>query len=199
MNTLGSSSISAGAQYVTLDNKIKCLNLAVFFTNPTNKTGTGMAYTWGLLIANHLDQSLQLTNLSRSQVQFITLVFGAAQLCCAFYQLWQAARFGAEKPISWAKPAHFDFYAINFTVWSHTLSTIGDALKNVCTKTDSWGPGNTSYSFQFLYLCNNKILYANSAIEDRRESPIGWNCKHLNWIWQSFLAIWKKCALSRQH
>jgi len=31
-------SISTSAQYVTLDNKIKCLSLAVFFGNPTNKT-----------------------------------------------------------------------------------------------------------------------------------------------------------------
>jgi hypothetical protein len=37
--------------------------------------------------------------------------------------------FGAEKPISSAKPAHFDFFAINFTVWSHILSTVGDALR----------------------------------------------------------------------
>jgi hypothetical protein len=36
--------------------------------------------------------------------------------------------FGAEKPISWAKPAHFDFSTINFTIWSHMLSTGGDAL-----------------------------------------------------------------------
>jgi hypothetical protein len=32
-------SISTGAQYVALDNKIKCLSLAVFLLgNPTNKT-----------------------------------------------------------------------------------------------------------------------------------------------------------------
>jgi len=37
--------------------------------------------------------------------------------------------FGAKKPISWGKPAHFDFFAINFTDWSHILSTGGDALK----------------------------------------------------------------------
>jgi hypothetical protein len=36
--------------------------------------------------------------------------------------------FGAVKPISWAKLAHFDFFAINFTVSSHILSTGGDAL-----------------------------------------------------------------------
>ncbi len=33
-----------------------------FFDNPTNKTVTGTAYMWGLLIANHLDQSLWSTN-----------------------------------------------------------------------------------------------------------------------------------------
>jgi hypothetical protein len=36
--------------------------------------------------------------------------------------------FGAEKPISWAKLAHFDFFAINFIVWTHILSIIRDAL-----------------------------------------------------------------------
>jgi hypothetical protein len=34
--------------------------------------------------------------LSRGQVQFITLFFGGAQMCCAFYQPLQAAQ---EKPI----------------------------------------------------------------------------------------------------
>jgi hypothetical protein len=37
--------------------------------------------------------------------------------------------FGAEKPISWAKPAHYDFFTINFTVWSQILSTSGNALR----------------------------------------------------------------------
>jgi hypothetical protein len=37
-----------GAQYVILDNKIKFVSLDVFFFgNPTNKTVTGTAYTWG--------------------------------------------------------------------------------------------------------------------------------------------------------
>jgi hypothetical protein len=42
------ASLSTGAQYVTLDNKIKCLSLVVFFFcggNPTNKTVTGTVYT----------------------------------------------------------------------------------------------------------------------------------------------------------
>jgi hypothetical protein len=131
---------------------------------------------------------------SRSQVQFITLFFGSAQQCCAFYQPWQAPRFGAGKLISWAKPAHFDFYAINFTVWSHILSTIGDALKNVCTKTDSWGETlHTAFSFSTSVLIKLFMQILQLKIG---ESPIGWNCKRLNWIWQSFSAIWKKvCTL----
>ncbi len=44
---LVSKSISIGAEYVTLDNKIKCLSLAFCFANPTNKTVTGTAYVWG--------------------------------------------------------------------------------------------------------------------------------------------------------
>jgi hypothetical protein len=62
--------------------------------------------------------------LNRSQVQFSTLFSRGAQLCCAIYQPQQAARIA----ISWAKPAHFDFFAINLTVCSHILSTGGDAL-----------------------------------------------------------------------
>jgi hypothetical protein len=38
--------------------------------------------------------------LSRSQVQFITLFFGGAQLCCVFTIHGKLHEFGAEKPIS---------------------------------------------------------------------------------------------------
>jgi len=34
-----------------------------------------------------------------------------------------------KKPIFWAKPAHFDFFTVNFIVWSHKLSTSGDAVR----------------------------------------------------------------------
>jgi hypothetical protein len=36
--------------------------------------------------------------------------------------------FGAEKPISSAKSAHFNFFTLTFTVWSHILITGEDAL-----------------------------------------------------------------------
>jgi hypothetical protein len=35
--------------------------------------------------------------LSCSEVQFITLFFGGAQLCCAFYQPWHATRIWCKK------------------------------------------------------------------------------------------------------
>jgi hypothetical protein len=38
--------------------------------------------------------------LSRSHIQFSTLFFGGAQLCCAFYQHSKLHDFGAENPIS---------------------------------------------------------------------------------------------------
>jgi hypothetical protein len=51
-------SICTGAQYVNLDNKIKCLSLAFFLANPTDKTVTRTACIWELLIANHLAKAL---------------------------------------------------------------------------------------------------------------------------------------------
>ncbi len=104
------------------------------FGNPTNKTVTGTAYMWGLLKANHLGPIViidQSKILSHSQVQFITLLFGGAHLCCAFYQPRQAAPIWCRKTNWWDNPTHFDFFATNctvWTVWSHILSTGGDAL-----------------------------------------------------------------------
>ncbi len=125
-------SISTNAQYVTLDNKIKCLSLAVFFGNPTNKTVTGIPYTGELLIANHLDQSLWSSNQkywaavrSNSLHSFLE-VHNYVAPSTSHGKLHE---FGAKKPISWAKLAHFDFFTINCTVWSHILSTGGDALR----------------------------------------------------------------------
>jgi hypothetical protein len=51
-----------------------------------------------------------------------------AQLRCAFTSHYKLHEFGAEKSISWAKPAHFEVFAINYTLWSDMLSTVGDAL-----------------------------------------------------------------------
>jgi len=93
---------------------------------------TGTAYTWGLLIENHLDQSLWSTNQKYWVAVMSNLLhfFFEVHNCVApFTSHRKLHEFGAEKLISWAKPAHFDFFAINFTVWSHILSTSRDALR----------------------------------------------------------------------
>ncbi len=72
-------SISTSAQYVTLDNKIKCLSLTFIFGQPDQyNTVIGTAWTWELLLTNPLDQIIMIDQseiLSRSQDQFITLFF----------------------------------------------------------------------------------------------------------------------------
>ncbi len=120
------------AQYVTLDNKIKCLSWAVFVffgaTQP-NKTVTGTANTWELLIANHLDQSLWSTNQKYWAALRSNLLHSFSEVqnsVAPFTSHGKLHESGAEKPISWAKPAHFDFFTINFTVCNHILSTRGD-------------------------------------------------------------------------
>ncbi len=88
---------------MTLDNKIKCLSLALFFVgNPTNETVTGAAYVWGILFSKPpgpfimIDQS---EILNCSYVQFITLFFGDAQTVLSFSQHSKLQEFGAEKAI----------------------------------------------------------------------------------------------------
>jgi len=128
-SSAASKSTSTGAQYVTLDTKIKCWNLGFYFGNLTNKTVTGTAYIWGLLIANHLDQSLWSTNQNYwSNLDTFLEVHNCVAPPTSHDNLHE---FGVKKSISWAKPTHFYFLAVNFTVWSHILSTFGDAL-NYC-------------------------------------------------------------------
>jgi hypothetical protein len=91
-------SISTGAQYITLDNKMKCLNVAVFFWQPHECNWdcifVGTTNSKPPAPISMIDQS---EKLSRSHVQFITLCFGGPQLCCAFYQPRQAARIWCRK------------------------------------------------------------------------------------------------------
>jgi hypothetical protein len=109
-----------------------------FLGNPTSKIVTGTtAYTWGLLIANHLDQSLWSTNQkywAAVRSNLLHSFWEVHNLCCAFYQRQQRAQICAEKPISWDKQAHFDIFTINFTVWSHILSAGGDALTSLWSR-----------------------------------------------------------------
>jgi hypothetical protein len=86
---------------------------------------------WGLLIANHLDQSLWSTNQKYWAAVKSNLLHSFLEVhnCVAPSTIYgKLHEFGAEKPISWAQPAHFILFAINFIVWSHILTTGGDAL-----------------------------------------------------------------------
>jgi hypothetical protein len=80
------------------------------FGNPTNKIVTRTAYTWGLLIANHLDQSLWSTNekyWAAIRSNLVQSFLGGAQLCCTFHQSRQVARL-------WCK-------ITNFLSWTGTF------------------------------------------------------------------------------
>jgi hypothetical protein len=105
-----------------------------FWGNPTNKTVTGTAYTWELLIADHLDQSFWSTNQKYVKSNLLHSFLEVQNYVVSFTSLGKLHEFGAEKSISWAKPAHFDFFTINFTVWSHIPSTGGNALSTSCHK-----------------------------------------------------------------
>ncbi len=153
-----------------LELSISRLRLAVFFLgNPTNKTGT--AYMWGLLIANHLDQSLWSNNQKYWAAVRYNLLHSFLEVhnCVAsFTSHGKLHEFGEEKPIPWAKPAHFDFLAINFTVWSHMVSTVGDSLSGF-----------------MLIVCTNQLFKHQTpmplAINHLTDTNVLWKCK------------WNKC------
>jgi len=66
-----------------------------FFLEPHRKTETEIAYTWGTTNSNPPGPLIMIDQLeiqSFSQVHFITLVFGDAELCWAIYQPQQAAQ-----------------------------------------------------------------------------------------------------------
>ncbi len=102
----------------------------LLFRNPTYKTETETANTWGweLLIANHLDQSLwwmgQSDTLISSQITFITLFSAGAHNCCAFYESHCKLlyNYAEPKPFCWAKLAHFwpFLHPIFYSAGSHT-------------------------------------------------------------------------------
>ncbi len=72
-------------------------------------------------------------------------------------------QFGAKKPIFLATSAHFDFIAINYTVWSHILSNLGDAL-NI----QNW----TNYLVSNVWAA---LIFF-----------LGKNC----WFWFLYIALW---------
>jgi hypothetical protein len=101
--------------------KFSCL---FFWPTPSINLKPELYIHGELLIASHLDQSLWSTNQKYWATVRCNLlhVFREVHNCVApFTSHSKLHEFGAGKPISWAKPAHFDLFAINFTVWeSHT-------------------------------------------------------------------------------
>jgi hypothetical protein len=117
---------------------------------------------WGLLIANQLDQSLWSTNQKYWAAvgsNFLHSFLEVHNCAAPFTSHCKLHEFGAEKPISWAEPAHFDFFAINFTVWSHILSTVGAALTTCkLLHTTSW---NSTWNIMQIQMKN--LPYVNGA------------------------------------
>jgi hypothetical protein len=110
-----------------------------FGGNPTNKTETGTDIHGGLLIAiaNHLDQSSWSTNQkywAAVMCNYYTLFGWCTNCIVLFTSHGKLHESGAEKPISWAKPAHFDFVVINFTIWSHILTLISLDVLAICKR-----------------------------------------------------------------
>jgi hypothetical protein len=46
--------------------------------------------------------------------------------------------FGPEKPFSWAKPEHVNFFSIHCSVWSQVLSTVRDAVTHFTLYSNLW-------------------------------------------------------------
>ncbi len=74
----------------------------ILFCNPAHKTEIGTTHRWELLIANHLDQSVQLTNQKwgatvRSYLLHSSLA--GAEVCCAIYQPHQTQHIYRTKTI----------------------------------------------------------------------------------------------------
>jgi hypothetical protein len=94
--------------------------------NPPIKLNLGQQIGAGLLIANHLDQSLWWANQKHRVAVRSYLLHSFLH---SFLQVQSVdGPFTREpKPFSWAKPAAFDIFSSNYTVQDHILSTAGDA------------------------------------------------------------------------
>jgi len=100
------------------------------FATPPIKLKPGEQIGGGLLIANHLDQSLCCTN-QKHWVAVKLLLLHFFCRCKLLLRLLPATgnlqHYTVTKPFSWAKPTCVRCSSSNFTVQSHILSTAGDA------------------------------------------------------------------------
>jgi len=126
-----SKTISSGAQYVTLKTYFSRPNLVIYFlATPPIKLKLGQQTGGGVLIANHLDQSLWWVNQKHWAVvrSYLLLFSGGAQVLRLPFSHFKLCNYTEPIPLAWAKPLYFDFPSSNCTVQVHILSTNGDAL-----------------------------------------------------------------------
>jgi hypothetical protein len=111
-----------------------------FFATPPIKLKVGQQICEGVLIVNHLDQSLWWANQKHWAVVISYLLHSFLQVYnvtphfTSHCKLWNCTE---QKPFSWAKPACFEFVSSNFIVQGHILSAAWDSLPRhytgVCT------------------------------------------------------------------
>ncbi len=96
----------------------------LFFPNSPAKVKWGLLRHRRLLIANHLDESLQKANQKQEQQSdhiYYTLL--CEVLCfAACTSLSKSCKNAKPKPFLWAKPAWFDLSSSNFNLQGHILS-----------------------------------------------------------------------------
>ncbi len=121
-----SKSISSGAQYVTLKKYFSRPNLVIYFlATPHIKLKLGQQTGGGVLIANHLDQSLWWVNqkhsvVVRSYLLHSFLAAGAQVLRLPFSH-FKLCNYTEPIPLPWAKPVYFWLSFIQlYCAGSHT-------------------------------------------------------------------------------
>ncbi len=116
-----------------------------FLATPQIKLKLELHIDEGPLIANHLDQSLWSTNQNYWAAVRCNLLHSLSEVHNCVASLTSHGKlheFGAEKPISWAKPTHFEFFAIRCTLLHCLLEvsklvlgvkkTLSSELKTMC-------------------------------------------------------------------
>ncbi len=119
--------------------------------------------------------------------------------------------FGVEKPISWAKLAYFDLFAINSTVWSHILSTIGDAVRpNMMIKPEwKFGKWLDTRTRRVLFYVINPIPGLAGMFKSWYHTNIRnlckWKYAYDKWVSRRAInatmkisCVWKFCILPRR-
>jgi hypothetical protein len=122
---------SSSAQYATLPKYFSHPSLVMYSFAIHIKLKLGLQIRGGLLIANHLDQSLSWANQKHSVPVRSYLLFSFLQVRSAAAPLishGNLCNYVETKPFSWAKPRWVGFSSSNSTVQVHPRSAAGDAL-----------------------------------------------------------------------